>query len=159
MYARPALKRNMFDTGYADPTAAAAVFAARKGATRRLPLFLNPAYDRPARPELFREGKMDLTDALVKNPESTFLIRVSGDSMIKAGINSGDILVVDRSLKPENDKVVVAEVNGRLLVKRLKIRDEGSVLVPENPKYPEIKITHDDEFNIWGVVVTAVKTL
>ena len=136
------------------------VYIPEKKHTYRLPLFIDPYFIPIERNRLsIKEGRLDLNDYLVKNPGSTFLIRVTGDSMIRAGINSGDILVVDKSVEPVNGKVVVASVNNKLLVKRLRFTEDETLLISENAKYEPIKITHDDEFDIWGVVTSVVKTI
>lgn len=106
----------------------------------------------PSPADDYIEGMLDLNTHLVKNPVSTFFIRVSGDSMIGAGIASGDLLVVDRSLAPESGNVVIAVLNGELTVKRLW-REGGRVeLRPENPAYAPIRLTGAMELDVWGVV-------
>lgn len=107
----------------------------------------------------FSEGMLDLNDQLVKNPAGTFLIRVTGDSMINAGISSGSILVVDKNNKPANNKIVVASVNNELLVKRLRITPDSVFLVPENENYKPIEVTKNDKFDIWGVVTSVIRTV
>jgi DNA polymerase V len=99
---------------------------------------------------------MDLNDHLLKNPNSTFFVRVSGDSMIDAGIHPGDLLVVDRGLAPSNGKIVVAVVDGESTVKRM-FRENGRLyLMPENPAYPSIEITEETAFMVWGVVTNVI---
>ncbi len=105
----------------------------------------------------FSEGSLDLNDHLVKNPSGTFLIRVTGDSMVNAGISSGSILVVDKNNKPANNKIVVASVNNELLVKRLKITSDSVFLTPENDKYKPIEVKKTDSFEIWGVVTSVIR--
>ena len=121
---------------------------------KRLPLFAKPKQEEVST----KHSKLDLNEFLIKNPDDTFLIRVTGNSMIKAGINTGDILVVDRSIDTENGKIVVAAINGELLVKRLRYTDDGTELVSENDNFPPIKINEDDEFNVWGVVKSVIKS-
>jgi DNA polymerase V len=135
------------------------VYTAERNAVQRLPLFLTKPYQSKTngKPQ-FIEGKLDLNEFLIKNPSDTFLIRVSGDSMIKAGINSGDILVVDRTLKPTHNKIVIASINDKLLVKRIRYYEDGITLVSENDNYHDIKINNDDKFDIWGVVTSVIKT-
>jgi DNA polymerase V len=86
-------------------------------------------------------------------------MRVTGDSMIGAGIHNGDLLVVDRSLHPVSGKVVVAIVEGELTIKRLVKRKNRLFLCPENPAYPEIDITERDETGIWGVATYVLHKL
>ncbi len=105
------------------------------------------------------EDKLDLNSHFIKNPSDTFLIRVQGDSMIKAGITPGNILIVDRRIKPRDNKIVVAAVNDGLVVKRLKITPEEVLLVSENDKYMPIKVKRTDKFEIWGVVTSVIKAV
>lgn len=95
---------------------------------------------------------LDLNDLLVKHPVSTFYLKVEGDSMNGVGINSGDIVVVDKSLEPRNDDIVVAAVNGEFTLKRLMRDGQKAWLVAENPKYSPIALHEADDPQIWGVV-------
>jgi DNA polymerase V len=99
---------------------------------------------------------IDLQRLVVKNPASTFFLRVSGDSMKEAGINDGDLLVVDRSKPASSGKVVIASLDGELTVKRLKISRNRLYLVPENPAYQEMDITDKENLIVWGVVTFVV---
>lgn len=110
----------------------------------------------PSPAEDYIEGTLDLNKHLIKHPASTFFVRVSGDSMIKAGIFPDDILIVDRSLEPVDKKIVIAVLDGELTVKRLRYRDKLILLEPENPEYQPIKITEDDSLEIWGVVTNVI---
>ena len=97
---------------------------------------------------------------LIKNPEATFYGRVSGDSMIEAGICDSDIAVIDRSLQPVDGDVIVAFVNGEFTIKYLdlKHKEEGYIeLRPANANYQPIRIDADDNFRVWGVVVWTIK--
>ena len=98
---------------------------------------------------------LDLNE-LVKHPSDTFLVKVEGDSMINAGIHDGDILVVDRALEADNNKVVVANLDGELTVKRLSIKDTRVLLMPDNPKYEPIEIRPLSDFRIMGVVTFVI---
>jgi DNA polymerase V len=94
------------------------------------------------------------------NTEKSFLIRVAGDSMINAGIKSGDIVVVDTAMDAENGKIVIASINQKIVVKRIKYNPkDGVTLYPENSKYPDIKINRGDKFKVWGVVTAVIKNL
>lgn len=104
----------------------------------------------PSPAEDFLEKRIDLNEHLIPHPTSTFLIRVSGESMIGAGIFDKDILIVDKSLNPVSSNVVVAVIDNEFTVKRLVKRKSEYYLIPENPKYPEIKLNKFSE--IWGVV-------
>jgi DNA polymerase V len=113
----------------------------------------------PSPAEDFSDGQLDLNDHLLKNPESTFFVRVSGDSMINAGINPEDLLIVDRSIRPAQGRVVIAVVNGELTVKRLFKENNKVFLMPENPNYPALEITEEMDFMIWGVVTNVIHTV
>lgn len=110
----------------------------------------------PSPAEDYLETKLDLNEYLVKHPAATFFVKVSGDSMIGAGICDGDTLVVDRSLVPRNHDVVLAVLNGEFTVKRLNRRQGRVTLCPENSEYTPIEITSDMDFEIWGVVSHAI---
>jgi DNA polymerase V len=125
-----------------------------------LPLFLarvSAGFPSPA--DDYLEGRLDLNKHLIKHSAATFFVRASGDSMIGAGIHSEDILVVDRSLEPANNSVVIAVVNGELTVKRILSTDGKLFLVSENPNYHPIKISEDMEFEVWGVVTSVIHSL
>ncbi|MDR2169931.1 MAG: translesion error-prone DNA polymerase V autoproteolytic subunit [Planctomycetaceae bacterium] len=94
----------------------------------------------------------DLMRLLAPNPPATFIIRVSGNSMINAGIFDGDLLIVDRSLQPENNNIVVATIDEEFTVKRLIIKNKNYELHPENPDFKPIKFANESELKIWGVV-------
>lgn len=104
----------------------------------------------------YLEGKLDLNEHIIKNPPATFFVRVSGDSMIGAGIHPDDLLVVDRSEEPKHGKIVIAVINGELTVKRLHKNRAGVQLMPENPSYLPIHITPEMEFQVWGVVTYVI---
>ena len=110
----------------------------------------------PSPADDYLEGTLDLNEHLIRHPAATFFLRVSGDSMTGAGIYPGDILIVDRSLTPADGRIVIAAVDGELTVKRLHRRRGRIRLVPENPRYPTIEITAEQELRVWGVVVHAV---
>lgn len=99
------------------------------------------------------ERRLDINEYLIKNPVSTFFFPVEGDSMEGAQIFSGDVLVVDRSVKARHGSVVVAFVDGERLVKRLWNRGGRVALVAENPAYPPMEIREGSELVVWGVVV------
>jgi DNA polymerase V len=125
-----------------------------------LPLFLESvSAGFPPPPDDFLEGKLDLNDFLIPNPPATFLVHVTGDSMIGAGIYSGDLLIVDRSVEPHNRNIVIAVLDGELTVKRLIMEKDEIKLVAENKNYKPIKITEQMQFEIWGVVRTVIHSL
>lgn len=112
--------------------------------------FPSPAQD-------FMETTIDLNTELTKNPLSTFFIKVSGNSMIDAGINDKDVLIVDRSLEPGDGKIAICLIDGEFTVKRLKLETDSLYLMPENKAYQPIKVTNDNQLVIWGIVTYIIK--
>jgi DNA polymerase V len=112
--------------------------------------FPSPAADYSADP-------IDLNKYISENPTATFLARVEGDSMIGAHIESGDLAVIDRSVKAITGNIVLAFVDGEFTIKRVLFRKDGTYLQPENPNYETIKIDREDGGHIWGVVVGVIK--
>lgn len=112
--------------------------------------FPSPASD-------YAEDRLDLSELIVQNEESTFLVRVSGNSMIDANISEGDILVVDKSLEATNGKIIIAVVDGEFTVKTLYNKDGLVKLIPANPNYPEIILKNEQELNVWGIVTYIIK--
>ena len=106
--------------------------------------FPSPAQD-------YFDGRIDLNAHLIKDITSTFVVRVTGDSMERAGISDGDELIVNRALEPRDGSVVIAVLDGELTVKRLRLTATGVVLQAENPKYPDIRVPALSELTIWGV--------
>lgn len=100
---------------------------------------------------------MSLSPQMVRNPADTFCVQVDGESMLDAGIDPDDILVVDKSLPAEHGKIVVAAVNGELTVKRLHHKNGEVSLMPENKNYKPIEIAEENGFHIWGVVTNIIK--
>lgn len=113
----------------------------------------------PAYISEYFESTINLSRELIKNPKATFCCRVNGQSMIDAGINDGDLLIVDKELKPENNNIILAVIDGSYTVKRLYIDGSELYLQPENINYPPIKITQFMDFRIWGVVTGVIKKL
>ena len=111
--------------------------------------FASPAED-------FKESGLDLNRLLIHRPFSTFLMRVSGECMQEAGIDSGDILIVDRSLDPASGEVVVAVLHGDMIVRRLYANRGRVWLLPANPNYSSFEVTRESDFDIWGVVTYAI---
>jgi len=102
---------------------------------------------------------IDLNQQLIKNKEATFFGRAEGDSMIGAGIGNGDLLVIDKSLRPKNQNIAVCFLDGEFTVKRIKIEKDIIWLVAENEKYQPIKVTPENDFVIWGIVTHCIKDL
>jgi len=122
------------------------------------PLYASsPAAGFPAPGDDLVEKMLNVNDLLVKHPASTFFVRVEGDSMEGAGIFSGDILVVDRSENAVSGRIVVAAVNGELVIKRLAQTSNGLSLLSENTAYAPIVISESEECFVWGVVTGSVR--
>ncbi len=111
----------------------------------------------PSPAEDFKQQRISLDKELIKNTEATFFVRVSGQSMIGAGLDDSDLLVIDRSLEPQHNKIAVCFLDGEFTVKRLKVKRDSIWLQPENPEYEPIKITKENDFVIWGVVTNVIK--
>ena len=121
------------------------------------PLFLvsvSAGFPSPA--DDYLETQLDLNQHLIKHEATTFFVRVNGDSMTGARIHSGDLLIVDRSLEPSDNTVVIAVVNGELTLKRLSKRGHHLSLTPENGKYDPIAVTEGTDFEVWGVVTHVI---
>lgn len=110
----------------------------------------------PSPADDYIDKNIDLNEYLIKHPATTYLLKVSGNSMIEAGINSGDILIVDRSLESTDNKIVVAIIDGEFTLKRFRKIDGKLYLYPENPKYKPIEIKEDMNCQIWGVVTFVI---
>lgn len=128
--------------------------------SKKIPI---PAYESfvaagfPSPADDFLDRTLDLHELLIKHPVATFFVRVVGDSMRDAEIQSGDILIVDRSLEPSDGKIVVAVLNGEFTVKRLRKTSKGEVLlIPENDTYPTITVHEESDFQVWGVVTYVI---
>ena len=111
----------------------------------------------PSPADDFKELRISIDQEVVRNEEATFYARVSGESMQGAGLDDGDLLVIDRSMEPKNGKIAVCCIDGEFTVKRLKVVEDGVFLIPENPKYQPIKVTEENELIIWGIVTYVVK--
>ena len=125
-----------------------------------LPLASDPvAAGFPSPADDYVEVGIDLNEQLIRHPSSTFFLRVSGDSMTGAGIHTGDLLVVDRSLEPRPGRVVVAVLDGAFTLKRLMRNAGNLVLEAANPAYPPLKLQGCEEVQIWGVAVHVIHPL
>ena len=100
---------------------------------------------------------IDLNKELVKHPAATFYGRVVGDSMIDAGVEEGDILVIDKSLEARDGDMTVCFVDGEFALKYIRFRDSGLTLLPANDKYPAIEVSEGSDFIMWGVVTYVIK--
>jgi DNA polymerase V len=125
-----------------------------------LPLYsgkVSAGFPSPADDHL--ETNIDLNEKLVRHPAATFFARVQGHSMINVGIHHGDLLVIDRSLDPRHNAIVIAVVNGEMTLKRLKIENSRVWLMPENPEFSPLEITDSMDLHIWGVVAHVIHSL
>ena len=111
----------------------------------------------PSPADDFKEIRISLDNELVKNRDATFYARVSGESMVGAGLDDGDLLVIDRSLDPENGRIAVCLVDGEFTVKRIKKEKDSLYLMSENKKYKHIEIKEENELIIWGMVEYVIK--
>ncbi len=132
-----------------DQTGEANIILAQTGISAGFP---SPADD-------FRDNRISLDKVLVKNKEATFYAKVSGQSMVGAGLDDGDLLVVDRSLEPSHNKIAVCFIDGEFTVKRLKVEKGSVFLMPANPVYEPIAVTIENNFQIWGIVTHVIKKL
>ena len=107
----------------------------------------------------YAERGIDLNEQLIKNKPATFFFRMKGDAMVEAGIFENDILIVDRSLKVANGKIIVAVLNGDLLVRRFLKNFSSAYLIPENNRYKPINLAEFSDFAVWGVVVYSIHSL
>lgn len=113
--------------------------------------FPSPAQD-------FIEQSIDLNRELIRHPSSTFFGRVRGNSMTEAGIADGDLLVIDKSLRPEDGKVAVCFIDGEFTVKRIRIDRDACWLMPANPDYAPIEVNRENHFLVWGIVTYVIKS-
>ncbi len=107
----------------------------------------------------YMERGIDLNEQLIRNKPATFFFRMNSDAMIGAGIYSGDVLIVDRSIKPVSGKIIVVILNGELLVRRLHTQIRGITLLAENKRYGDIQVDEFSEYMPWGVVVYTIHPL
>jgi len=114
--------------------------------------FPSPAQD-------FLDASIDLNKELIKNNVSTFYGKVKGNSMIGAGLSDGDLLIIDKSLEPSNNKIAVCFIDGEFTVKRIKIGRDVVWLIAENKDYKPIKVTKENDFLIWGIVTYVIKSV
>ena len=113
--------------------------------------FPSPAQD-------FLDSTIDLNKELIHNPSSTFFGRVSGYSMKDMGIDNGDLLIIDKSLEVQSGKVAVCYIDGEFTLKKIKIEENCCWLLPANEKFEPIKVTSDNEFLVWGILIHVIKS-
>lgn len=121
------------------------------------PFFISPvAAGFPSPADDYIDQHLDLNEYLIKHPAATFFVRVEGNSMINAGIYSGDILIVDRALEPRDNNIVISSIDGGFTVKRLKKNGKKLYLMAENTAFKPIEINEGQEVEVWGVVTTVI---
>ncbi|MFB0510118.1 MAG: LexA family protein [bacterium] len=133
------------------------IYPFEKHSKQEFPLFIariSAGFPSPA--DDYLDKKLDLNEYLIKHPASTFFVRVQGDSMINAGIHSGDILIVDRALEPTDNKIVIAVLEGELTVKRIRKIKDKLYLASENPDFSPIEINQEMNFEVWGIVTYVI---
>lgn len=132
-------------------------FIENKSGNYKYPLFsatISAGFPSPS--DDYIDKHLSLDEYCIKNPASTFFLKVKGDSMIDAGIFPDDLLIVDKSLEARHGKIVIAALDGELTVKRLSISNGKVQLLPENKKYKPIEVPELSELNIWGVVTNVI---
>ena len=113
----------------------------------------------PSPADDFKEIRISLDRELVKNGDATFYAKVSGDSMINAGLSDGDLIVIDRSLDPEHNKIAVCFIDGDFTVKRIIKKGSDLYLKPENKNYKAIRVDEGNNLIIWGIVTYVIKSM
>lgn len=111
----------------------------------------------PSPADDFIELSIDLNKHLIKHKDTTFFATVKGHSMKNAGIYDGDLLIIDKSLEPQNDKIAICQIDGAFTVKRIKIEQNVVWLIAENEDFKPIKVTPENELIIWGIVTASIK--
>ena len=110
----------------------------------------------PSPAEEYLDLALDLNKELIKHPAATFYARVKGDSMVDAGIQDGDLLVIDKALEPKEGSIAVCYLDGEFTVKRLAVREECVYLMPANAEFKPIRITEENDFLVWGLVAYVI---
>ncbi len=161
MAAKIKVMNDVFNNEKNEPTVASLnQFFNAKISNLKLPLYASAVscgFTSPAEDHV--ENQLSLDDYLVPNPDATFFVRASGDSMTGAGIFDGDLLIIDRSLEVKSNQIVLAVLDTEFTIKRfLKTKDQ-IVLKPENKMFEPIHVKKDQNFMIWGVVVHVIHHL
>jgi len=111
----------------------------------------------PSPADDYLEMSLDLNEKLIRNPSSTFFAQITGSSMINAGIHDGDLVIVDKSLTPKDNSILICSIDGEFTLKRFKkVDDDTGFLMPDNPKYQPIRVSKHNTFIIWGVVTYSI---
>jgi DNA polymerase V len=135
-------------------------FSASTGVSLHLPLIdagIHAGFPSPA--EDFGDISIDLNKELIRNPSSTFYARVKGNSMIDAGIHDGDLIIIDKSLEPADGKIAVCFIDGEFAIKRIKIDRDCCWLMPANDDFNPIRVSEENEFMVWGIVIHVIRSL
>lgn len=111
----------------------------------------------PSPADDFLDASIDLNRELIRNPNSTFYGKVRGNSMKDLGIHDGDLLIIDKSIEPQNGKIAICYIDGEFTVKTIKIEQDCIWLIPANKDYHAIKVTKDNDFLVWGIVINVIK--
>ena len=117
--------------------------------------FISAGFPSPA--EDFTELSISLDKHLIQNPTSTFMAYANGNSMVRAGIHHGDILIIDKSLNARDGDIIIAVLHGEFTVKQLSIINKTFFLISQNPQYSPVKVSDDMDFEIWGVVIYSIR--
>jgi len=136
------------------------IYSASTETELELPLIsqgINAGFPSPAMD--FIDMNIDMNKHLVKHPSATFYGRVKGYSMKDAGIEDGDLLVIDKSLEPSDNKIAICFIDGEFTVKRIKLDKDFCWLMPANEKFKPIKVTEENNLIIWGIVTHVIKSL
>ena len=129
------------------------IFCIEKNVFTDIPIFTNSVQAGfPSPAEDYMDLDLNLQDHLIQNPSSTFCVRAVGESMKDTGIQSGDIMLVDKSLTPKNRSIVLAVIDGEFIIKRVNLSNKELYLISENENFPPIKITEEIDVQVWGVV-------
>ncbi len=112
----------------------------------------------PSPADDFLELTIDLNKEFIKNKDTTYFAKVKGHSMKNVGIHDGDLLIIDKGLEPQNNKIAVCQIDGEFTVKRIKIEKDIIWLIAENEDYKPIKVTPENNFLIWGIVIHSIKS-
>jgi DNA polymerase V len=107
----------------------------------------------------YAERGIDLNEQLIRNKPATFFMRVNSDAMIEAGIRQGDVVIVDRSIEPKNGKVIIAVLDGEMLIRKLEINNHKRRLLPATKKLSPIEISESSAFSTWGVVTYVIHSM
>lgn len=134
-------------------------YSAETATELKMPFIGGIAAGFPSPAEDFLDTSIDLNKELIKNPSSTFYGRVKGNSMRDAGVENGDLLIIDKSQQPKNGMIAVCFLDGEFTIKKIKIENNCLWLVPANSDFNPIQVTAENDFLIWGIVLHIIKTL